>query len=134
MRSGRTSKGALHFKGSQRERWRDPTRPPEPAGWPAVYPGKLDPLVKDSGRVTVGSATQRGKTPGNFKSRCVLTEGKPLTQASGTRDRGMVACGAALCLSRKGWPYGEATYAFSAKATEEMRQEKDCQSTESKVT
>jgi hypothetical protein len=43
----------------------------------------------------------------NFKSRCVLTEGKPLTQASGTCHRGGGWGGGAalLRLSRKVWPY-----------------------------
>lgn len=59
------------------------------------------------------SHPERNPPPPNFKSRCVLTEGKPLTQASGTCDRGTVACGAALCLSREGWPYGEATWTHS---------------------
>lgn len=59
------------------------------------------------GETSVGSATQRGKPPENFKSRCVLTKGKNLFPLSlCTCHRGGRACGSALGLGRKGWPYG----------------------------
>lgn len=91
------------------------------ASWmPSCVAWQADPSVKDSGRASVGSATQRRKTSGKLQKQVCFNRGQ-----TSYPSLWHVSQGTALRMSRKVWPYrGQGCLeVFSAKATEEMRQE-----------
>lgn len=127
LRSGRTSKGALHFKGSQRERWKDPAKATQASWMPSCAAWQAGPICEGfwEGQCWL-SHPEKKNLRKTSKAGVFLTEDKPLTQASGTCHRGRgCGCEAALPMTRKVWPYrGQGCLeVFPAKGTEEMRPE-----------